>query len=251
MKYILSIAFIFLILFSCRKDTSEVPQFKIGIEDENTTITIHDITVDAETYNGFHDEQWIDLDLDNSGSTDIRVFSHEDTINFPANTYYSAWIHIVDDQFKFAAVEGSDVSYETTNIEYDYYGTFPRKTYVVDKKCEYSDSAISSVAEINLQYFDHGTPFIDQVYWYDGNNNLILNKPPLEDAHWEFSSGSDSLIGQYFTYHGNCNPPLQNKITYVVFKKTTSKGIEYGWVEIKITNENAVYVGRSAITNKF
>lgn len=235
-------------LTACRKDDQSHIKFLIGEGTDEMTLTNHDTLINATTVSGEWNQESVGLDLDNNNQTDIWFFSFEDLITYPEENLWSyVRFNITNDQFSVAAIKGSNIYYETGSTSFDYYGTFPRRTNTLIRSCDYSENAVvDSSYYYTAETFDAGEKFADVVLW--NKNDMYLNISPHHEASYNFNLTGDSLIGQHYIHKGLCNSAPQEKTMYLVFKKEFGNQTNYGWIELKISDENTLYIGSSAIT---
>lgn len=242
MKYALLLATLTGLL-SCRKDDLSFIQFVFD-ETDSMMITPHDVVVDATT-NTY--EVSYDLNLDNEGLKDIRIFSREYKTNSVEDTAYEAWIKILNPHFSIAEIPASNILYETTGIVYDYYGTFPRKTFVETRYCEYLEGAVADTGRGTVRTFEAGEKFIDVHHWDHYYGEINLTREPQLYQSWNFSAGGDSLIGNRISTPGLCQAPETDQPFFIAFKKRIGTESRYGWIRLEITDRNAVRIIESAI----
>ncbi|MBK6952812.1 MAG: hypothetical protein IPH24_12385 [Crocinitomicaceae bacterium] len=233
---------------ACRKDDKSHIKFLFGEETDEMILTIHDTLINATTVSGEWDQESVGLDLDNNNQSDIWFFSFEDLITYPEENLWSyIRFNITNDQFSVAAIKGSNVYYETGSTSFDYYGTFPRRTNNLIRSCEYSENAVvDSSYYFTAETFEAGSKFTDEVLW--NKNDMYLNISPHHQAIYNYNMTGDSIIGEHYIHKGLCHSAPQNETIYLVFKKELGLQTNYGWIELKISDENALYIGASAIT---
>jgi hypothetical protein len=243
---------VLLMLFACKKKDEDVILI-IG-ETADYEITSHNLFAqgfdDGPTFNG----EYVDIDLDNNGSADMRFLSYEDSVNYPelaANYWIDA--KVLDDKFTFLEKPGTDDEYELSTTVEDYYGTYPRKTTVIESYCELVEGAVYNNSNLRkskiFKLLDKVS--IDEVFEakYDlSSQSFNVYKESVEEAYWEFTIDSDSLFGQHFKPMSLCEGAPFNELFYIAFKYDAGGTVKYGWVELIVTNNNKITVKRSGIS---
>ncbi|MBK6527438.1 MAG: hypothetical protein IPG07_18925 [Crocinitomicaceae bacterium] len=225
-------------LVSCRKDDNSHIKFLFGEQTDEMLVTVHDTLIDAIPVSGGWDQKSLGLDLDNNNQNDIWFFSKEYLITYPEEgRACMVWFNIINDQFSVAAITGSNVYYETHSTSFDYIGPIPRRTNNLIRSCEYSENAVvDSSYYFTAETFEAGSKFTDEVLW--NKNDMYLNISPHHESIYNWDMAGDSIIGQHYIHKGLCHSAPQNETIYLVFKKELGLQTNYGWIELKISDEN-------------
>lgn len=245
------IIFVLLIvlLSSCRKDVEKGLGIVTGKTDD-LIVTEHDTIVNAD-YDGIFNEVWCKIDLDNDGVFDLRFVSFENDLTYPDSAiYYKVWVQINNDQVNVLEVPESGKQFELITTSYDFYGTFPRKTYLHQITCDslpgtklYNGSKVNSALCLKKEIL-----LGNNLDWTNSLQEINLIRESYANGQYEFNLAGDSLIGDIFSREALCTSAPVDEIFYLAFRINKGFKAKYGWIELKITDHNSIHILRSAIS---
>lgn len=213
------------------------------------TVLEHNTLLDADT--GTIGEHHI-LDVDQDGKYDFAFYSWESYNDVSQEFYYYVSGFIEDTSFSILEYPESGIKYKKIDTLYDYDGGIPRKTFAHSYSCDslpgYSTDPYNfhnENAAIAFNKFDH---ISDAEHWGNKNQYYSIRKEAHSGAYWFLNGGGDSLIGESSDVPDACfNAPI-NQDFYLAFRKRNSTGeFSYGWIELNITDHNALLIKRTAI----
>ncbi|NOQ76013.1 MAG: hypothetical protein GQ574_28660 [Crocinitomix sp.] len=240
-----------LLFFACKKNKDVV--LIIG-ETEGYEITNHSLSAqgfdDGPTYNG----EFVDIDLNNDGAADIRFLSFQDSVNSPelAANY---WIDgkVLNSQFTVLENPGSDEEYELFTTEYDYFGTYPRKTAVVKSYCENVEGGVYNNDNLRTAKIFKQLDKVNKDEVFEAKYNLSaqsfeIYEEHVQESYWEFNADNDSLIGRHNIPMNTCRSAPYDEDFFIAFKYDSDAEVRYGWIQLIVTENNKIIVNFSGIS---
>ena len=243
-----------IVLISCKKEDKNL-LFEIGKGEGMNVNFLHD-SLNSFISPGYdYANNSLDVDLDGDNYADLKFSSISDSIHYPDEIIFKRLkVEVINDFFKLSSYPNSGLLYEKNWEEYDYYGTFPRKTKYHQYSCiqgaDYNPSIYGIVShEFNVtKFFKSGDKvLLDEQTWEAEYSIYNLSMTPFEEAYYNFSIGGDSLIGDYNIYPNYCYLPSSTEPNFLVFQRTVGNEVSYGWLKIEITGYNQLYIESSAI----
>lgn len=245
---------ILFILIGCNKEeTPENVIFKFG-DEEGAVINHIDIFLQAPKTGGYNQHQY-NLDVDQDGTYDFHFYSVSDTIDFPfCQVVNSVYGSCYDSGFEIVEVQNSGAIYETITETDDYYGTYPRKTFKHEFSCTNTSGSVinqNNYASYNVPVaFKSGDYLTDEgILYFTDDPYFRLTYNPIEEASFDFTIGGDSIVWHHYIYPEMCRSINHNEIFYLGFKKSHGTLVNYGWIEMKLSDGNRLDIYRTAIYN--
>jgi hypothetical protein len=246
---------VLLFLISCNKDPEPI-LFYAG-SGTDVTVTDYDSTAQGTYVNTISDEHDFIIDLDADGVNDIQFISRKDT-NYTSgtdnfvNNIYTLQLKIINANFSVAEIKGSQKTYiHYSEPEYDYYGTFPRKTVTVNYSCDSLPNSNESTSLSTIKYLEFSTPINQSLQWKNNGYEIMIHKTKYSNRTYASSIGGDSLIGELVINDTYCNSMPQNINYFIPFKKNLGNQAKYGWILMDITQNNKITVYKSVIQNEY
>lgn len=241
-----------ILLFACKKDKDVI--LTIG-ETDDYVLTNHNVSAqgfdDGPTYNG----ESVDIDLNGDGGKDIRFLSFQDSVTSPdlASNYWVEGV-ILNDYFTILENSGSDVEYEVFTTTYDYFGTYPRETTVIESYCEFVEGAVyndnNRRKASNFQKSEKINKDVVFEAKYDMSaQSFMIYESSAEESYYLFNEAEDSLIGQHRIPGSVCGSAPYNEEFYIAFEYNAGGIVQYGWIQMIITNNNKVTINFSGISD--